>query len=106
MKNRTTKLLLDIGVPPQMDGFKYARTAILELTKIPNSVRWCELYEKVAEQHSTTGKRVERSIRHTIHKTQENGTVRYCDIFPNNIITKPMTSQFLATVAEIIKMED
>ena len=107
MQNKTTKFLLDLGVPPHMNGFKYARTAILELIQTPNSNhRWCELYEKIAEQHSTTGKRVERSIRHSIEKTQETGAVKYCNIFPNNIISKPPTGQFLATVAEIVKMED
>ena len=70
MQNKTTKLLLGLGMPPEVAGYLYAREAILLTLNTPNSAyRWCDTYDKVGEKFSTTGKRVERCIRHTIKKT-------------------------------------
>ena len=107
MKNKTTKTLLTLGVPPEMSGYLYAREAIQIILNTPNSAyRWCDTYDKVGEKFSTTGKRVERSIRHAIKKTQENGTVGYVEMFHMNMIKPPTVSHFLATVAEYLKMQD
>jgi len=107
MKNKTTKLLLTLGVPPETSGYLYAREAILLTLNTPNSsYRWCETYDKVAEKFSTTGKRVERCIRHTLKKTQESGTVEYVEMFYKNTTKPPIVSRFLATVAEYLKMQD
>jgi len=107
MKNKATKLLLDLGMPPELAGYLYAREAILITIDTPNSAyRWCDTYDKVAEKFSTTGKRVERSIRHVLKKTQENGTIEYVEMFYGNITKPPIVSRFLATVAEHVKMQE
>ena len=107
MKNKTTKLLLMLGVPPETSGYLYVKEAIPITLNAPNSAyRWCETYDKVGEKFSTTGKRVERSIRYTVKKTQENGTVEYAEMFHGNIVKPPIVSRFLATVAEHLKMQD
>ena len=106
MINKTTKLLLALGVPPATSGYLYAREAILLTLNTPNSAyRWCETYDNVGEKFSTTGKRVERCIRHAIKKTQENGTVDYAEMFHGNMVKQPIVSRFLATVAEHLKMQ-
>ena len=106
MQNKISKTLLVLGVPPEMSGYLYAKEAIRIIMDTPNSAyRWCETYDKVGEKFSTTGKRVERSIRHALKKTQENGTLEYCEIFHMNIMKPPTSSNFLATVAEYIKMQ-
>jgi len=107
MKNKTTKLLLTLGMPPELDGYLYAREAILIILNTPNSAyRWCDTYDKVGDKFCTTGKRVERCIRNAVKKTQENGTVEYAEMFYGNITKPPIVSRFLATVAEHIKMQD
>ena len=107
MQNKTTKLLLGLGMPPEVAGYLYAREAILLTINTPNSAyRWCDTYDKVGDKFCTTGKRVERCIRNAVKKTQENGTVEYAEMFHANIIKPPIVSRFLATVAEHIKMQD
>ena len=107
MQNKTTKLLLALGVPPETSGYLYAREAILLTMNTPNSAyRWCDTYDKVGEKFSTTGKRVERCIRHAIKKAQENGTVEYVEMFHMHIVKPPISSHFLATVAEYLKMQE
>ena len=107
MKNKTTKLLLGLGMPPELDGYLYTREAIQIILNTPNSAyRWCETYEKVADKFATKASRVERGIRHAIKKTQENGTIEYVDMFYGNITKAPIVSRFLATVVEHIKMQD
>ena len=107
MKNKTTKLLLKLGMPTELDGYLYARELILLTLNTPNSAyRWCETYDKAGYKFSTTGKRVERCIRHAIKKTQENGTIEYADMFYQNITKPPIVSRFIATVSEHLKMQD
>jgi len=107
MKNKISKLLLDLGMPPEMSGYLYAKEAIQITLDTPNSAyRWCDTYDKVADKFSTTGKRVERSIRHVLKRTQENGTVEYVEMFRMNATKPPTVSNFLAKVAEHIKMQD
>ena len=108
MKNKTTKTLLVLGMPPEMSGYLYAREAIQIIMSTPNSAyRWCETYDKVADKFSTTGKRVERSIRHALKKTRENGAILYLETFQHMSVNRPPTvSHFIATVAEHLKMQD
>jgi len=107
MKNKTTKLLLALGVPPETSGYLYAREAILLTLNTPNSTyRWCETYGKVGEKFSSTGKRVERCIRYALKKTQESGTVEYAEMFHANIAKPPIVSRFLVRVAEHLKMQE
>jgi len=37
MKNKTTKLLLKLGMPTELDGYLYAREVILLTLNTPNS---------------------------------------------------------------------
>ena len=102
MKNKISKLLLDLGMPPEMSGYLYAKEAIQITLDTPNSAyRWCDTYDKVADKFSTTGKRVERSIRHVLKRT-----VEYVEMFRMNATKPPTVSNFLAKVAEHIKMQD
>ena len=107
MQNKTTKLLLLLGMPSELNGYLYTREAILLTINTPNSAyRWCDTYDKVGDKFCTTGKRVERCIRNAVKKTQENGTVDYVEMFYLNMIKPPTVSNFLATVAGHLKMQD
>lgn len=73
MKPKTKKLILSLGIMPNLRGFRYLGSAIeiyadhkgqISITK--------ELYPAVAELHNTTGIRVERAIRNAISKLGDN----------------------------------
>ena len=70
--NKINKLLLDLGIAPNLTGFKYLVEAIS--IKVQNSdANATDIYYQIAENHNTTFTRVERGIRHAIEKAWNNG---------------------------------
>lgn len=63
-RNDIKNVLLKIGIPTGNNGFKYITDAILILSENPDISITKELYPMIAKQNSTTGSRVERSIRY------------------------------------------
>ena len=64
----TTGMLLDMGVPAHLKGYRYVRTAVImaeEDMRIVSSVTKL-LYPEVAKRYNTTDGKVERAIRNAI----------------------------------------
>ncbi len=119
-RNNNEKLDLDIliteifhklGVPSHIKGYLYLKTAV-EL--VVNEVELLgaitkKLYPKIAETYNSKDSRVERSIRHAIDLTWEQGNQNMLEKYFKNVITssrgKPTNSQFIAKVADIIRIE-
>ena len=59
-------MLIEIGIPTNVDGFRYASEAIKLLMENENMPITKELYPTVAKSFNTTPIRVERCIRHGI----------------------------------------
>ena len=57
-------VLLKIGVPTGIKGFRYITDAVLILNENPDISITKELYPTIANKNNTTGSRVERAIRH------------------------------------------
>ena len=81
MHNAVSKLLHDIGIPSNIKGYQYLRTAILlgyqDKKYLDGIVK--NLYPKVAEIHDTTSVRTERAIRHAIQIAWDRGNTRILD---------------------------
>lgn len=61
-------MMLDMGVPAHLKGYRYVRTAVLmaeEDMKVVGSVTKL-LYPEIAKQYNTTDGKVERAIRNAI----------------------------------------
>lgn len=58
-------MLIEIGIPTNVDGFRYASEAIKLLMENENMPITKELYPTVAKSFNTTPIRVERCIRHS-----------------------------------------
>ena len=61
-------MMLDMGVPAHLKGYRYVRTAILMAEKdmkVVGSVTKL-LYPEIAKRYSTTDGKVERAIRNAI----------------------------------------
>lgn len=68
MKN-VKKVLLEMGIPPHLSGFRYIEECIKVMDETGNTVcdHICaDVYEEVARRHGTTYSCVERSIRHAV----------------------------------------
>lgn len=57
-------ILIKIGVPAGIKGFKYITDAVLILYNDSEISMTKELYPMIAKKNETTGNRVERAIRH------------------------------------------
>ncbi|MGM0414448.1 MAG: sporulation initiation factor Spo0A C-terminal domain-containing protein, partial [Bacillota bacterium] len=106
-----TEAFHKLGVPSHIKGYLYLKTAV-EL--VINEVELLgaitkKLYPKVAENFNSKDSRVERSIRHAIDLTWEQGNQEILERYFKNVITssrgKPTNSQFIAKVADMIRIE-
>ena len=111
IEHEVTSVLHDIGVPANINGYKYLRTAICEayhdmefLSQITKA-----LYPQIARNHNTTATRVERSMRHAIEVAWNRGNVDTLDhIFGYTISAskaKPTNSEFIAMIADKLRLQ-
>ncbi len=106
-----TEIIHELGVPAHIKGYLYLRDAIImvyndieilgAITKV--------LYPRVAEKHKTTPTRVERAIRHAIEVAWNRGNVEIIKstfgYTINTSKTKPTNSEFIAMIADRLKIE-
>ena len=107
---RITRLLADIGVPGNLLGCSYLRTALSLLLKEPELGRAItrSLYPRVAQMHNTSAPSVERAIRHAIAQT----FARFgCDGYraalgrlASSVGEKPTNAEFLSQTAECLRL--
>ena len=99
---RATELIQQIGIPANLKGYNYTRTAIMlaveDFTLIDRMTKG--LYPAVAEVHNTTPTRVERAIRHSVDAAWERRALQ--NMFPHG---KPINSELIATLADKIRLE-
>ena len=114
LQRQISDLLLEIGVPDNLLGYKYITRAV-ELIYNDDSYAnniYDGLYSAIAAEFGTTAGRVERAIRHAVESAWDRGDMAFLEeIFGNTISLgkgKPTNSQFLTRAANIIRqrMED
>lgn len=111
IKKAVTNLIHEIAVPAHLSGYEYVRTAIMLTIEDPEMLKCItkKLYPTIAKQYSKTPARVERAIRHAIEVACTRGNTKFLDsIFGYTISPdkgKPTNSQFIALIADYVKME-
>jgi len=104
-----TDMICDIGVPAHIKGYQYLREAIvlaIEDIDLLGAVTK-ELYPSIAKRFSTTPQRVERAIRHAVEVACERGNGDLIkSLFGHNreLLRKPTNSEFIATIADKLRM--
>lgn len=97
MKERIENMVLDLGIMPNLKGFKYLTRAI-ELVAEDKVNNVCEdIYEAIAKEVNTKKDCIERCIRHAISKIDIETTDLKCG-FRN--------SEVIYTLALKIKQEE
>ncbi|OCL26983.1 sporulation transcription factor Spo0A [Orenia metallireducens] len=111
VEERITDIMHQIGIPAHIKGYLYLRKAIsmvVDEVELLGAVTK-ELYPLVAKEFNTTASRVERAIRHAIEVTWERGNTNAINrIFGHSVTTasgKPTNSQFIAKVADKLRIE-
>ncbi|NLY44531.1 MAG: sporulation transcription factor Spo0A [Tissierella sp.] len=112
LETKITKIIQEIGIPAHIKGYLYIREAI---TMVIDDMDYLgavtkELYPAVASKFSTTPSRVERAIRHAIEVAWNRGKIETLDrIFGytvSNAKGKPTNSEFIALIADKLRLED
>lgn len=106
-----TDIIHEIGVPAHIKGYQYLRSSIIMAVNdmdILNSITK-QLYPSIASMHQTTPSRVERAIRHAIEVAWGRGkTDTINELFGyamNSGKTKPTNSEFIALIADKIRLD-
>lgn len=103
-------MMLDMGVPAHLKGYRYVRSAVLmaeEDMKVVGSVTKL-LYPEIAKQYNTTDGKVERAIRNAIeiswvrgNKETFEGLFGYCVESGQG---RPTNSEYIAVIADTIRI--
>ena len=111
LEARVTDMIHEIGIPAHIKGYHYLRDAILmavEDMDVLNAITKV-LYPTVAKIHQTTASRVERAIRHAIEVAWSRGKLDTLDqLFGETVSNgkgKPTNSEFIALIADTIRLE-
>lgn len=111
LETRVTHILHEIGVPAHIRGYHYMREAIIMAIGDIDVLNYItkELYPSIAKKCNTTPSRVERAIRHAIEVAWSRGRVEVIDNFfgytINNHKGKPTNSEFIALIADRLRLE-
>ena len=112
LKNRISRLLLEMGLPASLNGYRYLLDAVSMATEEPLALRKVSgyLYPQIAKNHNATPSSVERSIRHAIEVIFYRGSRKavihvFKDLYADNT-GKPTNTHFIAHIAEYLKNEE
>ncbi len=111
LEKEVTNVIHEIGIPAHIKGYQYLREAItmsINDMDILNSITK-QLYPNIAKKYNTTPSRVERAIRHAIEVAWSRGKMDTIDkLFGytiNNGKGKPTNSEFIALIADRLRLE-
>lgn len=111
MERIVTSVLLEIGVPAHIRGYRYLREAILIALSDREAINAVTkvLYPDVAKRYSTTPSRVERAIRHAIETAWDRGDLdtlrKYFGYTVSSSKGKPTNSEFIALIADRLRLQ-
>ena len=109
MEATVTAVLLEIGVPANIIGYQYLRTAILMAINNMESVTCVtkQLYPVLAKRYKTTSERIERSMRHGIEVAWNRGKREVSQRYFGYTVTnnRPTNSEFIAMIADHIQIQ-
>ncbi len=103
-----TNIMNKIGIPVRLKGYKYLRTAIIEIMDKPELIESLSkaLYPRIAEIYDTRPQRVQRAIRTAISVTWKKIQPEVIkDIFGYDISEKPTNWQFISMITDLFLLQ-
>jgi len=111
MNKQIIQALRELGAPAHLEGYEYLKTALemcLQDKSYINAISK-RLYPDVAQCHGTSPNKVERAIRHAVEVAWNRSSMDVLHCYFGNSVDaergKPTNSEFIATVAETLRME-
>lgn len=111
LETDVTYMLRKIGIPANLKGYQYIRTAIIMAVKDMEVLDGITkiLYPDIAKKYNSTTSRVERSVRHAIEVAWDRGSDELIEeLFGKGISFakgKPSNSEFIALLADKIRLK-
>ena len=111
LEEKVTEMIHQIGVPAHIKGYHYLRKGIMLCVEDSSMLSFVTkvLYPEIAKFFQTTPSRVERAIRHAIEVAWDRGDIEilnsYFGYTIHNARGKPTNSEFIAMIADKIKLE-
>lgn len=112
LEKRVTSILNEIGIMPNLKGYKYLRAAIIlsyENVGLLDGITKF-LYPDIAKENKTTCTRVERAIRHALETAweRERGSKYYQMLGFTGVENKkrPTNSEFIASIVDYLKLNN
>jgi len=112
MIEQITNIIHEIGIPAHIKGYMYVREAIHMVVNDMDllSAVTKELYPKIGKTYNTSSSRVERAIRHAIDvawcRGDEEAINKIFGYTINNEKGKPTNSEFIAMVADKLRLQN
>ena len=108
VEQMVSHMMLDMGVPAHLKGYRYVRAAVLmaeEDMKVVGSVTKL-LYPEIAKLFNTTDGKVERAIRNAIEISWERGNRQTFDRMFGYCMEsgqgRPTNSEYIAAIADAV----
>lgn len=111
LETDVTYMLRRVGIPANLKGYQYLRTAIIMAVKDMEVLDGITkiLYPDIAKKYNSTTSRVERSVRHAIEVAWDRGSEVIIEELLGNGVSfakgKPSNSEFIALLADKIRLK-
>ena len=112
LERTVTEIIQKIGVPPNVKGYRYLRSAVMlateDMTVLDSITK--RLYPTVAQTNQTTPTRVERAIRHAITTAwdRQNGDSKFIEDKLHCKISfdgdRPTNSELIALISDCLRL--
>lgn len=104
LEQAATKIIQGMGIPTNLKGYIYLRTAIVCAVKQPDLTCYFmkQLYVKVAEIHHVKLHSVERAIRYAIDIAYDRNPEQLKSMFYYPV-EKPCNSELISLVVDMIR---
>jgi hypothetical protein len=110
-KEEATKILLQLGVPANLQGFRYLQNCVVNVVKNPKKIRKVtkNLYPEIGEEYNVNASVVERSMRHATEigymKTGFKSLHKMFGLEGQTLSYKPTNCELIAIISEVTRFK-
>ena len=110
-KEEATKIFLSLGIPANLQGFKFLQHCVVKVVEKPNYIKKVTkfLYPEVGNLYDVSGSVVERSMRHATDqayfKTRFKSLNSIFGVDVQGCNCKPTNCELIAIVSEALRFK-